>query len=211
VKKDLASEGRRTQAVKLLKDRLEARAKVLVEMIDLQEDEIFRIECLVKADSKGNEEIERLETIPGVGLLTAYVFLAYVRAERFNNASQVTNYLGLVPRVDISCTIVKYGNITKRGNGYVRALLNQAAWAMVRSKRGGAIKDWFVYMTAIQGKSKKKAIVAVERKLAALMYTLLRDKSLFEERKFIMPKGRGSKTESLARKALAAADVAEAA
>jgi transposase len=34
----------------------------------------------------------------------------------------------------------KYGGITKSGNGYMRALLVQPAWALVRSKRGEALK-----------------------------------------------------------------------
>jgi transposase len=209
VKKNLATEGKRAEAAKLLKDRLLARAKALLEMISLQEDELFRIECLMETDSKGNEDIERLETIPGVGLLTAYVFLAYVKAERFSNASQVANYLGLVPKVDISCTIVKYGNITKRGNGYVRTLLNQAAWALVRSKTGGALKEWFLYATSSQGKGKKKSIVAVSRKLAALMFTLLRDKNKFEARKFVLPKQNQQGVSHLAEIALDAASGGE--
>jgi transposase len=112
VKKDLATDEKRTEAIRLLEGRLKARAKVLLEMIATQEDEIFRIEMLIDQDSKGNKEIERLKTVPGVGLLTAYAFYAYVRAERFAKASQVANYLGLVPRVDMSCTIIKYSSIT---------------------------------------------------------------------------------------------------
>ncbi|QSH92180.1 IS110 family transposase [Treponema medium] len=45
-----------------------------------------------------------------------------------------------MPRVDCSGTINKYGHITKKGNKVVRALLYQAAWAIVRSKHGGVLK-----------------------------------------------------------------------
>ncbi|MDR1174548.1 MAG: IS110 family transposase [Treponema sp.] len=66
---------------------------------------------------------------------------------RFENAGQVSNYLGLAPRVDISGTLVRYGGITKAGNGYLRALLVQAAWTLIRSKSGGALKERYEYMT----------------------------------------------------------------
>jgi transposase len=204
VKKNLATEEKRTEAAGLLEGRLKARAKALLEMIAVQEDEIFRIENVMEADSKGDEDMARVETVPGVGLMTAYAFLAYVAAERFSNAGQVANYLGLVPKVDISCTIVKYGAITKRGNSYIRGLLNQAAWGLVRSRAGGALKEWYFDMTVRQGKSKKKAITAVSRKLAELMYVLLRDKSKFEQRKFVIPNKETANTEKLVQEALAA-------
>ena len=87
------------------------------------------------------ENIQRLQTIPGVGDKTALAFAAYVGdGKRFNNGNEVANYVGLVPRVDCSGTINKYGHITKKGNKVVRALLYQAAWAIVRSKQGGALK-----------------------------------------------------------------------
>ncbi len=56
------------------------------------------------------------------------------------------------------------------------ACCHTAAWSHVRSKNGGALKEKFVYMTQVQSKSKKIAIVATARKLAELMYTLLKKK-----------------------------------
>ena len=103
----------------------------------------------------GAEDIQRLQTIPGVGDKTALVFTAYVGdGKRFNNGDQVAHYLGLVPRVDCSGSINRYGHITKKGNRIVRALLYQAAWAIVRSKHGGALKAKYFYMTE-HGKGKK--------------------------------------------------------
>jgi transposase len=206
VKKDLATGGKREEVIGRLTGALRSRAESILKMLEYLEEEIERIRGLIAADAETDEQIQRLETIPGVGMITAYAYTAYVQAERFGNARQVCNYLGLVPRVDISCTIVKYGGITKRGNGYVRALLNQASWALVRSKDGGALKEWYYYLTGECGKSKKKAIVAVSRKLSALMYTLLRNGTDYEVRKFTVPKKaeekKGEGTEKLASAAL---------
>jgi transposase len=203
VRKDLATEERRQEAVKVLEGRLQARAKALLEMLGCIEDEIARIGALIKADAEGDAEIERVESVPGVGLMTAYAFTAYVKAERFERGAQVANYLGLVPSIDFSCTIKKTGHITKRGNSHVRSLLNQASWALVRSKKGGAIKGWYEEKTR-EGKNKKKAIVGVSRKLAGLMFTLLKQESKYEERKFIAPKVKAEKVKNLAAEALAA-------
>jgi hypothetical protein len=51
----------------------------------------------------------------------------------------------------------------------------QAAWALVRSKKGGRLKERFFYMTVEKSISKKKPVAAVARRLAELMYVLMRD------------------------------------
>jgi len=105
-------------------------------------------------------------------------FAAYVGdGKRFNNGNEVANYVGLVPRVDCSGTINKYGHITKKGNKVVRALLYQAAWAIVRSKHGGALKAKYFYMTE-RGKGKKISITAIARKMAKLLYLVMKNKQM---------------------------------
>jgi transposase len=101
---------------------------------------------------------------------------------RFSTGVQVSNYLGFVPRLDYSGTIERNGPITKQGNGYLRGLLVQAAWSMVRCKKEGSLKERYVCLTAFGGKCKKKTIVSIGRKLAELMYSVLRDKSNYEAR-----------------------------
>jgi transposase len=103
-----------------------------------------RIEHLAKRMAElaeGDEAIERLQSVPGVGPKISFVFSAYVNAERFENGSQVSSYPGLAPRVYMSGSLIHYGAITKRGNGILRAMLVQGAWALVRSKNGGALKE----------------------------------------------------------------------
>jgi transposase len=55
--------------------------------------------------------------VPGIGLVVSFAFVAYGRdRSRFDRASQVSNYLGLVLRGDITRTVVKYEGIKKAGN-----------------------------------------------------------------------------------------------
>jgi transposase len=112
-------------------------------------------------------------------------------AERFENGEQVSNYPGLVPKVYMSGNTVRYGRITKRGNGYVRALLVQAARAELRSKNGGAVNERYEYMTKTKGRSRKKAIAVAARRLGVLLYTLMKNKSGYEPRHFRKPETPG--------------------
>ena len=175
VRKDLADAESRNEAIKELCDIERDEANYIVVILDLCEKRIEKLYEQMEEEAKGDEVIERLQSVPGVGLITAFAFAAYILASRFGNASQVSNCLGLVPRVYISGQTVKYGQITKRGNGYLRALLVQAAWALVRSKNGGYLKEVYKRMIGEKSKSKKKAIVAIARRLAELLYLIMRD------------------------------------
>jgi transposase len=201
VRKDLATQEDREATVAQLTGLEREEADHLVACLSLYEGRITALEKKMAEQTEGDEQIERLQTVPGVGPKVSFAFSAYIQAERFANASQVSNYLGLVPRVSMSGTIVRYGRITKRGNGYLRALLVQAAWAVTWSKNGGALRERFEYMTVVKGLGKKKAIVAIARRLAVIMYTLLKNGTDYEVRHFKKP---AEKTAVLAQEALSA-------
>jgi transposase len=85
-------------------------------IIDLKayERRIGELEERMAEQTKGDEDIERLRSIPGVGPKIVYAFTAHVGVERFENAGQVSNYPGLTPQVYISGSLVRYGHITKQ-------------------------------------------------------------------------------------------------
>jgi transposase len=200
VREDLSTYECRKEAIKALTGIEYEEAKYLVACLDLHEKQIQALNREIKNESAGDEVIKRLQSVPGVGPLVAFAFVSHVAAERFENAGQVSNYLGLVPRVYMSGETVRYGRITKRGNGYLRALLVQAAWALTRANKGGKLKDRYEYMTIEKSKSKKKAIVAIARRIAELLYALMRDGSSYEVRPF----KRERNVEELARLAISA-------
>ena len=183
-KKDLATADNRALTAGRLEGLEREEAKHQLKCLLLCEERISALEDQIEKESEGDEQIERLQTVPGVGPKVAFAFVAHVAAERFENGAQVANYLGLVPRVYISGDTVRYGRITKRGNGYVRGLLVQAAWALVRTKKMEGLKLRYEYMTKEKGKSKKKTIVCIARRLAVLMYTMMRDRTNYESRPF---------------------------
>jgi len=58
---------------------------------------------------------------------------------------------------------------------------------MVRAKKGGKLKEMYEYMTIGKSKSKKKAIVAVARRIAELLYLIMRDEVRYIGRPYILP------------------------
>ena len=185
VRKDLAESEQRKESIKVLNGLDREEAEYLITILELHEKRLEALEKKMKIATENEEMIQRLQEIPGVGPMVSFAFSAHVGAERFENAGQLSNYLGLVPRVYMSGDTVRYGSITKRGNGYLRALLVQASWALIRTKKGGKLKTRFEYMTIEKAMGKKKSIVAIARRLAELMYVLMRDGTRYETRPFI--------------------------
>jgi transposase len=202
VKKDLAEKENREQAVQALIGQEREEAEWMLKIVDLAEQRIERLDEEMAGEAEGDAAIERLRGVPGVGPIVSLAYAAYMGdGGRFETAAQVSNYLGLVPRVDISGTLIRYGGITKQGNGYLRALLVQASWALIRSKNGGALKERYEYMTKVKGLGKKKTIVAIARRLGELLWTLLRQGTDYEVRHFSGYKPAGM--EGLVQQALA--------
>jgi len=89
---------------------------------------------------------------------------------RFRSAKQVCAYAGLVPGQRESAGKSKQLSITKEGSKLLRWVLVEAAWQLVyRTNRWKAIFEALSRRTG-----KKKAIVAIARRLLCVMYSMLR-------------------------------------
>src|SRR5262245_13315754 len=125
--------------------------------------------------------IARLESIPGVGRISAQTLVAAVdRIERFPTAKQLVAYSGLVPSVRAS---VEYGRITKEGRSEIRAVWVQAAHAVLAVKGAAArpLQQWCERLA--QRRGKKTALVALARKLLTIAFHLLRDHTTYDPRR----------------------------
>jgi transposase len=147
--------------------------------LDLELAELARLSAqLAQLDKKlsalgiEDERVRLLRTIPGVGPRTAEVVVAYLDdARRFKNARQVSSYAGLVPRRYQSGQMDRQGRIHKRGPRLLRSALVEAAWIMLR------LNPWaralYEHFSAGQKTRKKKAIVAIARKLLVRCWVML--------------------------------------
>ena len=187
-RKDMCVPKNRDNILPLLKGYEKEEAERLVERLILIEKQLELLNQKINEETKSDEKVQRLMTVPGVGPITALSYVAYIGdVNRFENAHQVSNFIGLVPKVDRSCTINRLGHITKQGNPILRSLLVQAAWSATRSKSGGALKDKYNYMAVTRGIGKGKSIVTVARKMGELLYTLLKNNQVYEPRISITP------------------------
>jgi transposase len=119
--------------------------------------------------------VEKLRKIPGVGTLTALTFVATIGdPTRFAKSRAVGAHLGLRPRQQQSGGKNPQLGITKAGDSYLRKLLVQSAHCVL-NPRGvdTALKQWGLRLCERGGSNaKKRAIVAVARKLAVLLHKL---------------------------------------
>jgi len=113
--------------------------------------------------------------VPGVGPVTALTFVLSIEdPHRFAKSRDVGPYLGLTPRRDQSGDVDKQLRITKAGNTYLRKLLvGCAQYILGPFAPDSALRTWGLARAARGGKNaKKRAVVAVARRLAVLLHRL---------------------------------------
>jgi transposase len=179
-KYDLQTEERRKEKLALLKGMyvgMATRTVIMIEMVEKQIEELEREQIRMLNE---NELAQYALSMPGVGPAMAMAFLSYVGdGSRFSRAAEVSNYVGLVPKVDISCTIVKYGHITKEGCNPIRRVAIQGAWSMLMSRTECALKKKYYEIADRRGK--RIAIVATARKMVELLYVLVKKRCYFKD------------------------------
>ena len=147
--------------------------------LDLELSELMRlrtqhdeVEKKLRELATEDKRVQLLETIPGVGRRTAEVVVGCLDdPRRFKNARQVSSYAGLVPRRYQSGLMDRQGRIHKRGPRLLRTALVEAAWIMQRYNPWA--KAVYQRICANQKNRKKKAIIAVARKLLVRCWAML--------------------------------------
>jgi len=158
---------------------LAATLAPLVRQIAHLTSEVRAIDARVKTRVADDAVVARLQTVPGVGLIVATTFRAFIDTrERFADASQVSAAIGLVPREDSSAERRHRGHITKAGPRELRSLFVQAAWVCWRSPRSATLHAWVERLAARRGK--RIAVVALARRLSRILFAIWRDDTTFD-------------------------------
>lgn len=140
------------------------------------EESIKDIDEQINKKSSGVTEISLLKTIPGIGTTTAFLLAAEIGdITRFPTSKQFASYFGLVPRLSQSGNHAYYGRITRLGNPYVRWALSQAAQRIARYDQQS--KRFITRLSYRAGK--KKALVALSRELATIVFCVLKEKRAY--------------------------------
>lgn len=146
-------------------------------------DEIARLTTKILAMEAGiktmveqryPEALHLQQQVKGVGPLISLAFVLTLEApERFRHSRDVGPYLGLVRRRWKSGEQSRELGISKAGNLYLRWLLIQGAHHILGPRGADSeLRRWGLRHAAGSKTAKKRAVVAVARKLAVLLHSL---------------------------------------
>ena len=168
-------------------EALNAALKPMLEMIRELTKKIRGYDLMIKETAANKyPETEQLRQVGGVGPLTALAYvLTLEEPERFAKSRMAGAYLGLVPRLDQSGQIDKQLRITKHGDGYLRRLLvGSAHYILGPFWPDCDLRTFGLKLMQRGGKNaKKRAVVAVARKLAVLLHALWRSGQQYEPKR----------------------------
>jgi transposase len=162
------------RASDLLPEFLRTALTGLLQQIDALSGEIAGYDRQIAGLAGAHPELERLESIPGVGRLTAMTFvLTLGHAERFAHSRDVAGFLGLRPKQRQSGARDPQLGISKAGDPYLRKLLVQCShYILGHWGPDSALRQWGLAKSQGGKKATLRAIVAVARKLSVLLHRL---------------------------------------
>jgi len=146
----------------------------LVGQLRMVQAQLLGLEEKLMSWHRANEASRRLETIPGVGVITATALVATIGdASQFHSGRQLAAWLGLVPRQHSSGGKERLGRISKRGDGYLRKLLvHGARTVLLWSRRKKETRSpWLEALLA--RRPTNVVLVAMANKTARVVWALL--------------------------------------
>lgn len=166
--------------IKLVRERIQnqissvqAAIEALLRGYEFLTEQITILEKQISSIAQDNADVQLLMTIPGVGVLTALSFLVAIGDyTRFKDSKSVGAFLGLTPRQYSSGETQRLGRVSKCGSRQARSLLVESAVVMLsRTRSWCKPKAWAMKLQRKKGF--KKAAVALGRKLAVMMHSML--------------------------------------
>jgi len=158
-----------------LPEPLQAVLKPLLQQVEALTVQIHRSDRQIEQIARTKyPETSLLQQVNGVGNLIALTFVLTVEdKQRFQKSRDVGCYLGLRPKRSQSGQSEPELRITKEGDAYLRKLLVQGA-QYILGRRGPDtdLKRWGTRLALGGKRAKKRAVVAVARKLGILLHKL---------------------------------------
>ena len=164
------------------------RGELDLELAHLEslEEHLGCIEKQLNEIARTDAQIQRVQTINGVGRVTAEAIVNWIDdPHRFKSAREVGSYVGLVPRQYQSGNTDRRGRITKRGPRVLRTLLIECAWCSLRYNQWS--RETYDRIHAGKQPRKKKAAVAMARKILVLAWAMMRDEVEYDPERNLKP------------------------
>jgi transposase len=151
-------------------------ARVLITLAEQVRDLQVRVGSLereLRTWSRDNQVAKRLQTIPGIGIITASALVASVTdPQQFTSGRQFAAWLGLTPRADSSGGKERLGRISKMGDQYLRRLLVTGMTSRLRWLRHHPeAQPWAAEL--LQRKPAKLVAVALANKTARVAWAVM--------------------------------------
>ena len=143
--------------------------------IDVLEENMRAVERQLAALAADMPDVMLLQTVPGVGLITATALVALVTdIRRFPSGRHFASFLGLTPKEDSTGPRRRLGAISKQGDVYLRMLMTHGArsllWHAKAAKQPTSLQRWAVQTEQRRGHN--VAAVAVANKLARIVWAV---------------------------------------
>jgi transposase len=158
-----------------LREAVQQVVKPLLKIVEAINEQIAVYDQRIEAMAKRYPEVELLTQVYGVGRLIGLTYVLTIEdAGRFAHSRDVGCYLGLQPRQRDSGKIQPELGISKAGDRLLRSYLVQAAHCILRKGAPDSdLRAWGLSKVENSGKkAKRRAIVAIARKLAVLLHRL---------------------------------------
>ena len=185
----LTRDGRRQLRGLSLSPISQQQREELVSLADELTRRVGTVEQWLKEQAKQDVRVQRLQTHPGVGLLTSLCLVHTLGdVSRFSSLRKVTAYAGFDPMEDSSAERKAYGGISKAGSKLLRYLLVEAAQTAAQDDE--QLQQFYRRLLPRRGKARAK--VAVARKL--LIRCFIMDRAAIDYAEFLR-RGQEKETE----------------
>jgi transposase len=163
-------------------DALRPVLAIACDEIEALSDNIKLTGRQLEALAEQTPAVKRLESVPGIGLLTATALVAFIGdIQRFPSGRRFASYLGLTPREYSTGMRRRLGRISKRGDAYLRMLLIHGARSVLchakKAKQHDRLRTWAL---ALEKRIRhNKAAVALANKLARIAWAVWKHDKLY--------------------------------
>ncbi|MEQ9491320.1 MAG: IS110 family transposase [Alphaproteobacteria bacterium] len=146
----------------------------LAEQLDNLTDQVRLLERQLLAWHRNDETSRRLETIPGIGVITATALAASIpNPNVFTSGRQFAAFLGLTPRQNSSGGKQRLGRISKMGDGYLRRLLVVGATSVIR-RAGNSQSETGAWVRSLLARKPARVVtVAMANKTARVVWAVM--------------------------------------